>query len=128
MRLSVSLLMAHVMNAHAAFLFLAPSEMPKPWLLEPGNWPAGPAGLRPSRGAPRARPPGGEGRAEGGPFDCREGGGGARHEGLGAEVGRRLVPVAHELVERRHPARPDPAAGVDEGHVEEVPRAAFGRQ
>ena len=79
-------------------------------------------------GRPRDHGPRLPREAVGGALGILQGGLGARHEVLGVEVERRLVPVAHELVERRHPARPDPAAGVDEGHVEEVPRAAFGRQ
>src|SRR5437763_8183569 len=40
---------AHLMNSHAASFFLEPAGIPRPWLLEPGKLPFGPAGMSPKR-------------------------------------------------------------------------------
>ncbi len=53
---------------------------------------------------------------------------GAADEIGGVPFGRREVRVVHEVVERRQPAGADPAAGIDEGDVEEIPGAALGRE
>ena len=45
----VSFEKAHLMNSHAASFFLEPAGMPRPWLLEPGKLPFGPAGISAKR-------------------------------------------------------------------------------
>ena len=52
----------------------------------------------------------------------------AGQEIVGVPIGRRLLGVLDEIVERREPARADPAAGVDERDVEHVIGRARGRQ
>jgi len=48
-RIEISGLSAHLMNSHAAFLFLAFLGMPRPWLLAAGKSRTGPAGILTTR-------------------------------------------------------------------------------